>query len=202
MESNEYVASSFFHYYFHKHRKNYCKIWRYKSKVFGTKFKSLILLIMGVSFYFVSTASNQTLKKERKRLETNRKTVRKKVCVFLCVCRWVRWGKRRRDRNKQLKAQWHVAQTAWRLFVVESWGLLPQWMSECPGGGCLPSLLTHNPLQTPLLLSQPQWLTTLLSERGEDLFIRFFFSLCCLHLPICLAPPVFFYLPLQVILDI
>lgn len=202
MESNEYVASSFFNYYFHKHRKNCCKRWRYKSKVFGTKFKSLILLIMGVSFYFVSTASNQTLKKERKRLETNRKTVRKKVCVFLCVCRWVRWGKRRRDRNKQLKAQWHVAQTAWCLFVVESWGLLPQWMSECPGGGCLPSLLTHNPLQTPLLLSQPQWLTTLLSERGEDLFIRFFFSLCCLHLPICLALPVFFYLPPQVILDI
>lgn len=201
MESNEYVASSFFHYYFHKHRENYCKRWRYKRKVFGTKFKSLILLIMGVCFYFVSTASNQTLKKERKRLETNRKTVPKKVCVFLCVCRWVRWGKRRRDRNKQLKAQWHVAQTAWRLFVVESWGLLPQRMSECPGGGCLPSLLTHNPLQTPLLLSQPQWLTTLLSERGEDLFIRFFFFMLSSSSYLS-GTPFFFYLPLQVILDI
>lgn len=81
-----------------------------------------------------------------------------------------------RDRNKQLKALWHVAQTAWRLFVVESWGLLPWWISGRPGGGCLPSLLTHNPLQTPLVLSNPLRLTTPLSERGEDLFISFLLS--------------------------
>ena len=39
--------------------------------------------------------------------------------------------------------------------MVESWGLLPWWISWCPGGGRLPSLLTHNPLQTPLVLSNP-----------------------------------------------
>lgn len=49
--------------------------------------------------------------------------------------------------------------------------MVDQWISGCPEGGCLPSLLTHNPLQTPLVLSNPLWLTTLLSEIEEDLFI-------------------------------
>lgn len=61
-------------------------------------------------------------------------------------------GRGDKDKNKQLKALWHGAKTAWRLFAVESWGLLPWLISGCPGGrGWVPRLLTHNPLQTPLL---------------------------------------------------
>lgn len=59
----------------------------------------------------------------------------------------------------------------------------PGWSVGAPGGGCLPSLLTHNPLQTPQLFSNPLWLTTPLSGREIDLFICF---CCCLH-PSCVA---------------
>lgn len=92
-------------------------------------------------------------------------------------------GRGDKDKNKQLKALWHAAKTAWRLFAVENWGLLLWLITGRPGGrGCLPRLLTHNPLQTPQLFSNPLWLTTPLSEREEDLFI----CCCCLH-PSCVS---------------
>lgn len=77
-----------------------------------------------------------------------------------------------RDRNKQLKALWHVAQTAWRLFVEESWGLLLWWISGHPGGGSLPSLLTHNPpANTPSHLNPPVVDNSTVRKRRRPLYL-------------------------------
>lgn len=59
-------------------------------------------------------------------------------------------GGGREDKNKQLKALWHAAKTARRLFVVKRWGLLPWLMSGCSRGkGACPACWPITPCKHP-----------------------------------------------------